>query len=329
MWLEAITSTDLSHTSDVLYITLTETALIVKVLAFKYYADEIAKILHTWQRSGIYALKTSEEILMWTRAQTIFGWITLIYVGGSLLMVSMQFISVFAEDSKELPFYYWVPFDWHSPRKYWYAYFYEVIAMPITCLSNTTLDMAFCYLMFHLSLCFRVVGLRLAQLGKNGNDNEGDFTEFKRVVVLHRNVKRYVKRCEDIVCYPILVQIIITAFVLCFTVYRLQNASIVENPGGFFSIIQYAFVMTMQIFLPCYYGNEISWNSQKLVKCLYQSNWKDLPQKHKRCVLIYMQYLQKPTVIRAGNFFLIGLPVFLKTINNAYSLCAVILNMEK
>lgn len=105
--------------------------------------------------------------------------------------------------------------------------------------------------------------------------------------------------------------------------------SILETPGPFLQFLDYALVMALQIYLPCYYGNEITINSGNLNNALYHSNWMELDIKTKKMMYIYMEYLKRPVVLKAGNFFHIGLGVFSRVMNNAYSLFALLLNMNK
>lgn len=154
------------------------------------------------------------------------------------------------------------------------------------------------------------------------------------------------KDCETIVSFPILVQTSLSAIVICFTGYKVRNVSksnfssnnnkcslpqmsILETPGAYIQYLDYALIMAIQIYLPCYYGNEITINSGNLNNALYHSNWTDLNIKTKKLMYIYMEFLKRPIVLKAGKFFNIGLGVFTRVMNNAYSLFAVMSNMNK
>jgi len=116
-------------------------------------------------------------------------------------------------------------------------------------------------------------------------------------------------------------------------------------------MIQFVSVMILQIFLPCYYGNQITFHAYQLTNEVYNTNWLQCSTSTRRLLNTYMEHLKRPVKIRAGYFFDLGLPVFVKvrlhcdfpytkyllflflyylqTINNAYSFFAVLLNMSK
>lgn len=120
------------------------------------------------------------------------------------------------------------------------------------------------------------------------------------------------RECEAIVSYPILSQIFLSALVLCFSLYRLQNCD--ANPIVLVSLIMYSVAMTLQIYLPCYYANKLTIESAALLNSIYNSNWSQMSPYNRRLVLLYMRYLQQPVILKAGVFFDIGLPTFSKVI---------------
>lgn len=88
--------------------------------------------------------------------------------------------------------------------------------------------------------------------------------------------------------------------------------SIFDSPGRFIEMIDFLFVMGLQIYLPCYYGNQITLEAGKLNEALYCSNWTSLPQESKKVISLYMEFLKEPIYVKAGQFFQIGIPTFAK-----------------
>lgn len=76
------------------------------------------------------------------------------------------------------------------------------------------------------------------------------------------------------------------------------------------------FVMTMltQIFLPCYFGNEILVKSELLSLSLYSSNWPEHSKVFRKLVLVYMVMLKQPKKLMVGVLFSLTLDSFLKVI---------------
>lgn len=69
--------------------------------------------------------------------------------------------------------------------------------------------------------------------------------------------------------------------------------------------------MTTQIFLPCYFGNEIVLTSDALTNTIYESNWIVFPKVHRQIMFILMERLKRVVDITVGVLFLLNLRTFL------------------
>ncbi|XP_013109245.1 odorant receptor 94a-like [Stomoxys calcitrans] len=328
MWMEVIVSTDLYQATDVLYIALTETALIMKILSILRHRHLAKSMFRQLRYDDKFQLKNVQEHMMWRRSFKKFNLVSRLYIGCCLFVLCASLAVPLFVEEYTLPFPFWTPFDWRQPIYYWYAYIYGALAMPLTCLSNCTLDMWQCYIMQHLAACFRLNAMRLQKVG-NANETDVQVTEAVIYIIrLEQEVKRMALICERIVSGPIFVQIFISALVLCFTLYRLQNFNLLADWGYCLCLIMYANCMTLQIFMPCYYAHQLTVESSLLLESAYRSNWINMSPYNRRLILLYMNYLKRPIVLGAGKVFRIGLPTFSKTINNAYSFFALLLNMD-
>lgn len=164
MWYEAITSSDFEEAGQVLYMSITELALVTKLLNIWYRRHEAASLIHELQHDPAFNLRNSEEIKFWQQNQRNFKRIFYWYIWGSLFVAVMGYISVFFQEDYELPFGYYVPFEWRTRERYFYGWGYNVVAMTLCCLSNILLDTLGCYFMFHIASLFRLLGMRLEVL---------------------------------------------------------------------------------------------------------------------------------------------------------------------
>jgi 7tm Odorant receptor len=82
--------------------------------------------------------------------------------------------------------------------------------------------------------------------------------------------------------------------------------------------------MVLVIFLPCYFGNELSHASSKLSTALFHSDWIIEDNKFKKSMLIFMENSKKDLKISAFNIFHLNLMTFGTIGNTAYSLFAVL-----
>jgi gustatory receptor len=82
--------------------------------------------------------------------------------------------------------------------------------------------------------------------------------------------------------------------------------------------------MTLEIFLPCYFGNELSVASTRLSEALFHSNWFKGDKKVTKTVNIFIENTKRDIKIAAFGAFQVNLANFSKIINSAYSLFSVL-----
>ncbi|XP_017131266.1 odorant receptor 94b [Drosophila elegans] len=327
MWYEALTSADFEAAGQVLYMSITELALVTKLLNIWYRRNEAASLITEMQHDPAYKLRNVEEVQFWERNQRDFKRVFYWYIGGSLSVAAMGYISVFFQAEYELPFGYYVPFEWRTKERYFYAWGYNVLAMTLCCLSNILLDTLGCYFMFQIASLFRLIGMRLRAL-QNAPEEKAR-PELRRIFQLHAKVRRLTRECEVLVSPYVLSQVVFSAFIICFSAYRLVHMGFKQRPGLFLTTVQFVAVMILQIFLPCYYGNELTLHANALTDSVFGTNWLEYSVGTRKLLNCYMEFLKRPVKVRAGVFFEIGLPIFVKTINNAYSFFALLLKMSK
>lgn len=86
--------------------------------------------------------------------------------------------------------------------------------------------------------------------------------------------------------------------------------------------------IVLQIYLPCYFGNEMTTASEKLSTSLYDSNWVHGSKRFRTTLLVFFENTKRPLKLSAFGVFELTLDTFLRIINSAYSLFAVLKNVE-
>ncbi|XP_020798149.1 putative odorant receptor 71a isoform X2 [Drosophila serrata] len=311
LWVEAMMSKDIEHVADVLLIGLTTTALVVKMVNNWKYGHVAQRLLTQWSTSDQFELRNQREVEMWQFEHRRYTRVFIFYVMCSAGVIPLIVIKPLFDIPNQLPFWMWMPFDWQKPISFWYPFIYEFITIPIVCACNITMDGVNWYMMLHLSLCLRMLGQRLSDL--RGNDEKlGE--KFLELVHVHQDLKRQALDIETFISKSTFIQIL---------------SPVMQDLNKFAAMLQYLLSMIMQILLPSIYGNAVINSANSLTSCLYHSDWSDMNPRMRRLILMFMVYLNHPLSLRAGGFFQVGLPLFTKTMNQAYSLLALLLNMNK
>lgn len=87
--------------------------------------------------------------------------------------------------------------------------------------------------------------------------------------------------------------------------------------------------MVLEIFLPCYFGNDLVIASDNLSNGLFHSEWMNGNKKLRQNVLFFLRNATKETKISAFNVFNVNLPTFTRIANSAYSFYALLKQVNK
>lgn len=85
----------------------------------------------------------------------------------------------------------------------------------------------------------------------------------------------------------------------------------------------FGFTMLLQIFLPCYYGSELSSASEKICTAIYRTDWVHKDIKFKSSTKIVMANGQEPLKICSWGFVNVDIELFNSICNATYSLYAL------
>ncbi|XP_065354447.1 odorant receptor 94b-like [Calliphora vicina] len=327
MWVEAFTSSDLDQAGNVLYMSLALSVYIVKLVNMGVLSKKASSFIYELEHNTMYDFLSPKEAEMWSKHQKSFRNVVIIFTCGSVFSGVFAFVGVLFDSEYRLGFPYWLPFEWRNPERYWYAYAFNVTGILVSCLSNVSLDMLGCYMIFHIGLLYKLLGMRYS--GIRSVKEVPAIKEFRKLFLMHASIKRMTKECESLISHYVLAQIIFSALIICFCGYRLQKMNILAELSQFFAMLQFLSVMILEIYLPCHFANQITMNSANLLNNIYDCEWLKFSTANRKFLRLYMEFFKHPERLRAGKFFEVGLPIFTKVMNNAYSYFALLLNMDK
>lgn len=84
-----------------------------------------------------------------------------------------------------------------------------------------------------------------------------------------------------------------------------------EELVSFVFYVSFSGVFINEIFLACYFGNEITLKHQNLSMAVYSSGWINAPAKYRKMVVMLIEMLNTSIVIKTGKLFTLTLSSFL------------------
>ncbi|KAG5683101.1 hypothetical protein PVAND_012404 [Polypedilum vanderplanki] len=160
----------------------------------------------------------------------------------------------------------------------------------------------------------------LKNLDLNGADAKEKLND---CIEMHRNIQRLVWKFTKIVRYPISFQMTITAYLLCTTVFTINNN---DAQAGF--LITLSALILIQILEPSFISQKIETASGDYADALMECNWVESDVEIKKLILFFLKNLMFP-VLKFNLFGMIdvNLKTFLRILNATYTTYAVLNNM--
>nr|ALR72581.1 odorant receptor OR38 [Colaphellus bowringi] len=265
---------------------------------------------------------------------------------GCIFTCTFWAICPFTEDVASLPIAAWIPFKTDSSPSFELAFAYEIIATVIGGITDLNAD---CFMAgFIMVVCaqmkilndsllnlrhFAVEELN-AETGGN-NDDDGIAEELQKImnrklvecVHHHRYILEFAEEANSLFTTSILGQFAVSVIIICTTLFEMTLVPFASIK--FISLILYQYCMLMEIFIVCYFGNEVILESSKLTKYAYHSDWRDCSQEFKRNLLFFMTRSQRALKLYAGGFFTLSLDTYVKILKSSWSYFVVLIQVNK
>ncbi|XP_037913007.1 odorant receptor 2a-like [Hermetia illucens] len=221
----------------------------------------------------------------------------------------------------------WYPFDWqHDTLNYIIVHGHQIVSLAINILQNATNDTFPPVYMHILSSHMKTLNIRISRLGTNSTESRKDVSkELLQCIKDQQMLVEYFQMVRKVTSSVIFLQFFTTGVEACITGVCLLFAQ-----GNLLEIAylgQYFLAVIMEIFLYCYFGNDLVYESHRMTDAIYSCNWMDQGRSFKKILIIFMQSTQKSMTIMAGGFFPVNLSAFVSVLRGSYSLFAVLMRM--
>ncbi|XP_063925608.1 odorant receptor 4-like [Zophobas morio] len=213
----------------------------------------------------------------------------------------------------------WYPFDIQKSPNYELTYIYQAICFTYLTTANVNVDTITYALFMYICTQCDILCDDLSNLsGKQEDFNE----KFIKCVQHHKTILSFAKKTNSLFNMIILGQFATSTMALALTMFQLSLVDTFDAAAvvGVFYIVG----LSMQLFLYCWFGNEVETKSSHIPYAVYSSQWVDVSLKVKNNLLILGGRCQRPLKITAINLFDLSLNTFVTILRSAWSYFAVL-----
>lgn len=143
------------------------------------------------------------------------------------------------------------------------------------------------------------------------------------IIEKHKKLIDILKKFEQIFNITFFIRGLTSTIVFCTTAFTLV---VLEDTSLMISFFVYMLATSCQLSIPSYYGNEISFLSDRLSTSLFHSEWYEESEKKK--ILMLITFMKRKIKITSFKIFHVDLETFMTVCNSAYSLYAVFKNFQ-
>ncbi|XP_030560727.1 odorant receptor 85b-like [Drosophila novamexicana] len=204
---------------------------------------------------------------------------------------------------------------------------YKGLSVALLALETSTIDYLNISLMGQICMHLKVLNLAFDELRPSNREQAkiDPYSWLVAIVKYHCELIVLRQRVERIFNLPVMLQFVSSVVIVAMTAFQV----IVIGDGSKSSIIMNLLLCCVlcQLFLYCYFGNEVYEQSKTLPTSGFGCNWDELDRKCKQTLLIFMINAERPFLFTAGGFMDLTLPSFTYIISKSYSIVAVLRQM--
>ncbi|XP_045473947.1 odorant receptor Or1-like isoform X2 [Harmonia axyridis] len=138
----------------------------------------------------------------------------------------------------------------------------------------------------------------------------------------YNDIIEFSKGIQHLLSTAVFIQIGGSSVVICMMCYSLTLVDLYSVTGISFTV--YIASMLVQIFVYCFFGNDLIVESNGITEAIYMSDWYTYDSSSKKILILIMERAKKPLVQSAGNVSVLSLQLFVMVLKHAYSLMAVL-----
>ncbi|KAJ3663414.1 hypothetical protein Zmor_007680 [Zophobas morio] len=218
----------------------------------------------------------------------------------------------------ELPFFAWYPVDVKTSPFYQIVYLYQCVALFYIALAHMQLDLLSTGLMVYIGIQCDILC-----------DNVTHVTcipDLVECIIHHKKILRFSRDFNAFIGNIILAQFVSSAVSIALGLFKLGLT--VPGSAEFYTIITFAWIMILELFLYCWFGNEVELKSSNIPAAACNCNWIGKSIKLQKMVLFFVMRTQRHMTINAHNLFSLTLRTYMGIMRSSWSYFAVLRQMN-
>ncbi|XP_076388996.1 uncharacterized protein LOC100881022 [Megachile rotundata] len=326
---DSVTSKDLTTMSDKLSVGLSVLRVCVQVPILFIQRNKIISVVHILLEDDCIP-RDEGEVIIKRKCDSLARNVTIFC---ELLNESSAFISTVMRynhliRTRTFPRFSWMPFSLDRIELYMVSLLHQTCGLFICANTSVAIETMVAGLLMQARgqfemFCHRARNVPVALMAIERDDNSGKnlgrkWRKMRRDLVrYHLHIINFVNSINSAFQYIIAIQFLISSSVLCLSVYQMSLLDLFTVD----MLFSYSYVGSMftQVYLYCWFGNEMTLKSTELADAIYGMDWTILPTDVQKDLLIIMIRSMKPVKITCAHILILSVDSFVSIIKISYS----------
>ncbi|XP_052892574.1 odorant receptor Or1-like [Anopheles moucheti] len=169
--------------------------------------------------------------------------------------------------------------------------------------------------------------MMVATVGQYKHSSDGVYNELLQCIIFHQEVTGFLREVLKLFSGPMLCQLYCSVLILCITEFRLLT-DVTTNEEAIKALC-YLVCLIIQVVQYCYFGNEVTYMSQKVHQATAFVNYPDMDIKTRKLLIAFQLLTAEGIKCNARKIFTIELSMqtFVTILKTSYSYLAVLRSM--
>nr|ALM26215.1 odorant receptor 26 [Athetis dissimilis] len=229
----------------------------------------------------------------------------------------------------EFPF--WINVDYNRQSMFILVLAYSYYVTTLVGIANTTMDAFMATVLNQCKAQLRILRMEFESLparaaalsqARAAPYEAVLLALFKERLMHYEKITETAKMLQDIFGTAILVQFGIGGWILCMAAYKIISLNVLSVE--FASMTLFICCILTELFLYCYYGNEVTYESERVSQSIYSMEWRRERPAFRRSLVLVMERAKRPLRPAAGLVIPLSLDTFVKIIKSSYTFYAVL-----
>ncbi|KAJ3656612.1 hypothetical protein Zmor_015676 [Zophobas morio] len=324
---------DMEKMTEASFLLFTNIVQCLKLYCFMKYGARVWRLVHSLNRK-IFKPRNATQYDVLKRDIGRSKIITKLFLLACTITYASWCVSPFldkkGENGVRLPLSGWYPFSTKETPAFELAYAYQIFTTWVGGLGDISMDTFMSGAIMVISAELSVLNNALETLKQRFVDDPQKIREEEKLVnkelvrcVIHyKNIIGFANEVTYLFTDCITAQFLVGVIIVCMSMFQMSLVPVMSF--RFFAMMLYQICVLMEMFLWCYYGNEVILKSDLLTQSAYMCEWVDNSKEFKQNLLYFMTRTQFNLQLYASGYFALSLQTFKAIIKSSWSYFAVL-----